>query len=77
MIIELSSFEFWMFYNISTKIIFCSALKFDFLVVSDIFYFFMHINIEKSEMIMTAYFDQIHQTLAWFSRTQFLLLAYY
>jgi hypothetical protein len=36
--------------------------------VSDIFSFFMRVNIEKSEMIMTAYFDQIYQTLAWFSR---------
>jgi hypothetical protein len=28
----------------------------------------MRVNIKKSEMIMTAYFDQIYQTLAWFSR---------
>jgi hypothetical protein len=28
---------------------------------------------ELSEMIMTAYFDQIYQTLSWFSRIRILL----
>jgi hypothetical protein len=35
----------------------------------------MRVNIEKLEMIMTAYFDQTYQTLAWFSRIRILLLG--
>jgi hypothetical protein len=58
--------------DVFVRTIFCSSPKFEFVVVSDIFSFLMRGNIEKSEMIMIAYYDQIYQIWAWFSKIRIL-----